>query len=43
MKIQDAIKTLQEAQKNGTKNIILAFWDAEAFCLPDDKTWAVKT
>lgn len=40
MKIKQAIKELQELEKQGVKNIILAFWEAEDFDREDDKSWA---
>jgi len=40
MKIKQAIKELQELEKNGVKNIILAFWEADNFDREDDKAWA---
>ena len=40
MKIKQAIKELQELEKNGVKNIILAFWEADNFDREDDKDWA---
>jgi hypothetical protein len=40
MKIKQAIKELQELEKAGVKNIILAFWGAEDFDREDDKDWA---
>jgi hypothetical protein len=40
MKIKQAIKQLQELEKAGVKNIILAFWGAEDFDREDDKDWA---
>ena len=40
MKIKQAIKELQELEKNGVKNIILAFWEADDFDREDDKSWA---
>lgn len=40
MTIDEAIKNLQEAKANGTKNIIIAWWDSEAFGRKDDEDWA---
>ena len=40
MKIKQAIKQLQELEKDGVKNIILAFWEADNFDREDDKDWA---
>ena len=40
MKIKQAIKQLQELEKDGVKNIILAFWEADDFDREDDKSWA---
>jgi hypothetical protein len=39
MKIDEAIEALQEEKKNGTKNIILAYWTAEDFEREDDLAW----
>ena len=39
MTIDYAIKMLTELKEEGAKSIILAFWTAEGFDLPDDKTW----
>jgi hypothetical protein len=39
MKIKDAIKLLKEEEKDGVKNIILAYWTAEAFGRKDDSSW----
>ena len=39
MKIKDAIKLLKEEEKNGVKNIIMAYWTAEAFNRKDDSSW----
>ena len=39
MKIKDAIKLLKEEEKNGVKNIILAYWTAEAFNREEDSSW----
>jgi len=39
MKIKDAIKLLKEEEKNGVKNIIMAYWTAEAFDRKDDSSW----
>jgi hypothetical protein len=39
MKIEEAIKILKEEKKNGTKNIILAYWKAEDFDRKDNKGW----
>lgn len=40
MKIDDAIRMLEEAKANGTKNIITMWWYAEDFDVPDDDNWA---
>jgi hypothetical protein len=40
MKIKQAIKELQGLEKQGVKNIILAFWEAEDFDRDEDKSWA---
>jgi hypothetical protein len=39
MKIEDAIKALQEEKKNGTKNVIMAYWTAGDFNRKDNKSW----
>jgi hypothetical protein len=39
MKIEEAIKALQEEKKNGTKNVIMAYWTAEDFEREDDAAW----
>jgi hypothetical protein len=39
MKIKQAIKELKELEKQGVKNIILAFWEAEDFDRDEDKSW----
>lgn len=36
MTIDEAIKRLKEAKKSGVKNVVLAWWEAGAFPLPDD-------
>jgi hypothetical protein len=40
MRIKQAIKELQELEKHGVKNIILAFWEADGFEKEDDESWA---
>ena len=40
MKIEDAIQMLVEAKNNGTKNIILAYWESDIFQKNDDGEWA---
>lgn len=40
MHIDEAIKQLKEAKKEGRKHIILAWWDAAQFEREDDKVWA---
>ena len=40
MKIKEAIEQLQELEKEGVKNIILAYWQAEDFDRKDNKSWA---
>lgn len=40
MKIDDAIKYLQDAKREGTKNIIVAWWEADAFNQKDNDDWA---
>ncbi len=37
MKIDDAIKLLQEAKAEGNKNIIFAFWTSDFFTKVNDK------
>jgi hypothetical protein len=39
MKIEEAIKALQEEKKNGTKNVIMVYWTAESFEREDDTAW----
>jgi hypothetical protein len=39
MNIKQAIKELQGLEKQGVKNIILAFWGAEDFDRDEDKSW----
>ena len=41
MTIDDAIKMLTESKEAGVKSIILSFWEAESFDLPDDNNWKV--
>jgi hypothetical protein len=40
MKIKQAIKELQNLEKEGVENIILAFWEAYDFDREDDSDWA---
>lgn len=40
MRIKQAIKELQNLEKEGVKNIILAFWEAYDFDREDDSDWA---
>jgi hypothetical protein len=40
MTIDDAIKNLEQAKKSGVKNIIIAWWEADAFDFQDDERWA---
>ena len=40
MTIDDAIKQLETEKKNGTKNIVFAYWDASSFDRTDDDDWA---
>lgn len=39
MHIDEAIQTLKEAKKNGTKTIILAYWEADMFEREDNEEW----
>jgi hypothetical protein len=39
MKIKEAIEQLQELEKEGVKNIILAYWQAGDFDRKDNKSW----
>lgn len=39
MKIEDAIEALQEEKRNGTKNVIMAYWTAEDFNRKDNSSW----
>jgi hypothetical protein len=41
MTIDDAIKQLEDAKRNGKKNIVLAWWDASCFNREDNGDWAV--
>ena len=41
MKIDDAIKQLQNAKKEGTKNIIFAWWNSGEFDRQDNDAWAI--
>ena len=41
MKIDDAIEQLQNAKKEGTKNIILAWWNSGEFDRQDNDAWAI--
>jgi hypothetical protein len=43
MHIDQAIKTLKEAKKNGTQAIILAYWDADMFDREDNQDWECDT
>jgi hypothetical protein len=40
MTIDEAIKQLETEKKNGTKNIVFAYWDASCFDRTDDDDWA---
>ena len=40
MKIDDAIKQLQEAKDEGTQNIIFTYWCSDNLDRPNDATWA---
>ena len=40
MKIDAAIRQLQEAKDEGGENIIFAFWEADNLRRPNDATWA---
>lgn len=39
MTIDEAIENLQQAKKQGKKNIILAWWDSKMFAKKDDADW----
>lgn len=39
MKIEEAIQILQDAQEQGTKSIVFAYWDSKMFDREDDETW----
>ena len=41
MKIDDAIEQLQNAKKEGTKNIIFAWWNSNMFDRQDNDAWAI--
>ena len=40
MKIDAAIRQLQEAKDEGAQNIIFAFWESDNLRRPNDATWA---
>lgn len=40
MTIDEAIKNLEQAKQSGVKNIIIAWWEADAFGYSDDDQWA---
>jgi hypothetical protein len=40
MTIDEAIKSLKEAKKQGKTNVIVAWWDNEAFGFQEDDKWA---
>jgi len=40
MTIDEAIKNLEQAKKSGVKNIVFAWWEADAFGRKDDENWA---
>lgn len=40
MTIDEAIKNLEQAKKAGVKNIVFAWWEADAFGRKDDDHWA---
>ena len=39
MKIDAAIRQLQEAKDEGAQNIIFAFWESDNLRRPNDATW----
>jgi hypothetical protein len=39
MKIEDAIESLREAQREGVKSIIIVTWEADVFGREDDEEW----
>ncbi len=39
MTIDEAIENLNQAKKNGVQNVILAWWEADAFGRKDDEAW----
>lgn len=43
MTIDDAIQQLQEAKARGVKSVVLAWWVAEEFGMPDDDKWGELT
>ena len=43
MKIEQAIELLQQAQKAGTKSIVLAYWEADMFDRKDDESWETES
>jgi len=43
MTIEQAIKQLQEAKKEGVKSIVLSWWSADIFDQLDDDAWYAAT
>jgi hypothetical protein len=39
MTIDDAIKALQQRKEDGVKAVLISWWEADKFDLPDDDTW----
>lgn len=39
MHIDDAIKCLRQAKARGTRDVIMAMWEADAFGQKDDDSW----
>lgn len=39
MNINDAIKMLRDAKKEGVKSIVFAYWTADMFDREDDEAW----
>lgn len=43
MKIETAIEMLKQAQKQGVKSIVMAYWEADMFERQDDESWEVDS
>lgn len=40
MRIQEAIESLEYMRDNGTKNVMLAYWEPYCFGMKEGKKWA---